>query len=46
MWIEPENPLHFLIGGDGGAYETFDAEKNLFLNPNLPVTSVLQGSGG
>ncbi|MBL7139013.1 MAG: glycosyl hydrolase, partial [Bacteroidales bacterium] len=24
MWIDPDEPDHFLIGGDGGIYETFD----------------------
>jgi len=38
MWIEPENPLHFLIGGDGGAYETFDGGKEFIFKSNLPVT--------
>ena len=38
MWIEPENPLHFFIGGDGGAYETFDGGSNFIYKSNLPVT--------
>lgn len=38
MWIDPENPKHFLIGGDGGAYETFDAAKEFIFKSNLPVT--------
>jgi len=38
MWIEPENPLHFLIGGDGGTYETFDGGKEFIFKSNLPVT--------
>jgi photosystem II stability/assembly factor-like uncharacterized protein len=38
MWIEPENPLHFLIGGDGGVYETFDGGKEFIFKSNLPVT--------
>ena len=38
MWIEPKNPLHFLIGGDGGAYETFDGGKEFIFKSNLPVT--------
>ena len=29
---------HFMIGGDGGVYETFDAGKNYFFKTNLPVT--------
>ncbi len=38
MWIEPKNPLHFLIGGDGGIYETFDGGKEFIFKSNLPVT--------
>jgi photosystem II stability/assembly factor-like uncharacterized protein len=38
FWIEPEDPDHFMIGGDGGVYETFDAGKNFFFKTNLPVT--------
>ena len=38
MWIEPEDPQHFLIGGDGGIYETFDGGKEFIFKTNLPVT--------
>jgi photosystem II stability/assembly factor-like uncharacterized protein len=38
FWIEPQNTDHFLIGGDGGVYETFDAGQNFFFKTNLPVT--------
>lgn len=38
FWIEPADPLHFLIGGDGGIYETFDGGKNYLFKRNLPVT--------
>lgn len=38
MWIEPNNPQHFLIGGDGGIYETFDGGNNWLFKANLPVT--------
>jgi photosystem II stability/assembly factor-like uncharacterized protein len=38
MWIKPTNPDHFLIGGDGGVYETFDRAKTWNFKPNLPVT--------
>ncbi len=38
MWIDPEDSDHFLIGGDGGIYETFDGGKNNHFKPNLPVT--------
>lgn len=38
MWIDPDNTDHFLIGGDGGIYETFDAGKEFIFKSNLPVT--------
>jgi photosystem II stability/assembly factor-like uncharacterized protein len=38
LWIQPENPKHFLIGGDGGIYETFDGGKEFIFKSNLPVT--------
>lgn len=38
FWINPKNPDHFLIGGDGGIYETFDAGKSWLFKANLPVT--------
>jgi photosystem II stability/assembly factor-like uncharacterized protein len=38
MWIDPEDPEHFLIGGDGGIYESFDGGKNYHFKTNLPVT--------
>jgi len=38
MWIDPDDPAHFLIGGDGGIYETFDSGKEFLFKSNLPVT--------
>ena len=38
MWINPENNQHWLVGCDGGIYETFDAAKNWDFKENLPVT--------
>ncbi len=40
MWIEPENTNHFLIGGDGGVYETYDGGNNFRFVSNLPVTQL------
>ena len=38
MWINPANNKHWLVGCDGGIYETFDAAKNWDFKENLPVT--------
>ncbi|HCY41091.1 MAG TPA: glycosyl hydrolase [Prolixibacteraceae bacterium] len=38
MWIDPKDTEHFLIGGDGGLYESFDGGKNYDFKENLPVT--------
>lgn len=38
FWIDTENTDHFMIGGDGGIYETFDGGANYFFKTNLPVT--------
>ncbi|MCB0368212.1 MAG: hypothetical protein KDD45_01925 [Bdellovibrionales bacterium] len=38
MWINPNNPSHFLIGGDGGIYESFDDGNTFDYKENLPIT--------
>lgn len=38
MWINPDNTDHFIIGGDGGIYETFDGSLTYDFKENLPVT--------
>lgn len=38
LWIDPKDTNHFIIGGDGGVYETFDKGKNYIFKSNLPVT--------
>ncbi len=38
MWINPQNNQHWLVGCDGGIYETFDAAKTWNFKANLPVT--------
>jgi len=38
MWIDPINNKHWLVGCDGGMYETFDAAKTWDFKENIPVT--------
>lgn len=38
MWIDPNDTKHFMIGGDGGVYETFDDAGTWIFKSNLPVT--------
>ncbi|MBN1252465.1 MAG: hypothetical protein JXR51_16675 [Bacteroidales bacterium] len=38
LWIDPEDTKHFLIGGDGGIYESYDEGNNFRQISNLPVT--------
>jgi photosystem II stability/assembly factor-like uncharacterized protein len=38
MWIDVDNNKHWIVGCDGGIYETFDAAKNWSFKDNLPVT--------
>ncbi len=38
MWINPTNKNHYLMGCDGGIYETFDAAATWQFKPNLPIT--------
>ncbi len=38
IWIDPSDTHHFMIGGDGGVYESFDGGKEYIHKTNLPVT--------
>ena len=38
FWIDPSDGRHFMIGGDGGVYETFDKGATYIHKTNLPVT--------
>jgi photosystem II stability/assembly factor-like uncharacterized protein len=38
LWINPADNKNFIIGGDGGIYETYDGGINFRFVSNLPVT--------
>lgn len=38
MWIDPNDPNHYMIGSDGGIYITYDDAENYYHVSNLPVT--------
>ncbi len=38
LWIDPNNTDYYLVGCDGGIYESFDRGQTWKFMPNLPVT--------
>jgi photosystem II stability/assembly factor-like uncharacterized protein len=38
LWIDPQDTKHFIIGGDGGVYESFDGGATYLFKCNLSVT--------
>jgi photosystem II stability/assembly factor-like uncharacterized protein len=38
IWIQPDNTAHWLVGCDGGLYETWDDGKNWIHKDNLNIT--------
>jgi len=44
MWIDPENTDYYLVGGDGGVYESFDRAATWHFKSNLPVTQFYRGT--
>lgn len=38
LWIDPRDTKHWIIGGDGGLYETFDDGEHYVFKSNLPIT--------
>jgi photosystem II stability/assembly factor-like uncharacterized protein len=37
IWIDPENTKHYLVGCDGGVYESFDRAATWNFKANLPL---------
>jgi photosystem II stability/assembly factor-like uncharacterized protein len=37
IWIDPDNTKHWLLGSDGGMYETWDDSRNWQFKANLPT---------
>jgi photosystem II stability/assembly factor-like uncharacterized protein len=38
LWIDPANPSYYLLGCDGGIYESHDRAGNWHFKSNLPIT--------
>ncbi|HEV3202972.1 MAG TPA: hypothetical protein VGY77_01255, partial [Gemmataceae bacterium] len=38
IWIDPKNPNYYLVGCDGGLYESFNRGANWKFIANLPIT--------
>lgn len=37
LWIDPDDPGHLLVGGDGGVYDSWDGGESWGFKANLPV---------
>ncbi|HLF15542.1 MAG TPA: glycosyl hydrolase [Bacteroidota bacterium] len=38
IWIDPDNTNYYLVGSDGGVYESFDRGTTWVFKSNLPIT--------
>ena len=38
IWIDPRNTSHYLVGSDGGIYESYDRGANWHFKSNMPIT--------
>lgn len=38
MWQDPDDPGHYIMGCDGGMYESWDMGANWIFKSNLPIT--------
>jgi len=38
IWVNPQNPSHWLVGCDGGLYETFDNAQHWDFKDNISIT--------
>ena len=37
IWIDPNNTRHYLVGCDGGVYESYDRGSNWHFKSNMPI---------
>lgn len=37
IWVDPHNPSHYLVGCDGGLYESWDRASSWIFKENLPT---------
>ena len=38
IWVDPNNTNYYLVGSDGGVYESFDRGTNWHFKSNMPIT--------